>query len=131
MIKSQIAEVVGATMLDSLIASVEETTPAPADMSLKEALRKVRSTLIPPNVGKLTLAEKIAVIDDNIMANESPLDYARVMFTQDFLNNDLPYDFKEGVCRLLWKRFGERGNPIWKRYLDGKFVYINVQEIEA
>jgi len=129
MIKSQIAEVVGSEMLESLIAAVEQQPKSQDGLGLKAALRRVRSTLIPPNVGKLSLADKVQIIDGDLMAHHDPLGYARIQFTQDFLVSDIQPDFKREVCRLLWSRFGAKGNPIWKNYIDGTFEYIDTKEL--
>lgn len=124
-----IKSVLTAATYDRILADLDAgITVSPAQ--LRKVISEARGGIDIPT-SYLSDSERAEVITNAVQGAADQLQYARSALTQDFFANSfLPHEMRRQVAAYLWGQFGERGNPIWKNYLDGTFQYINPVDTE-
>lgn len=124
-----VASILTAATLDRLLADLDEGVQIPR-AQLRRAIATVRGGIDIPT-SYLSDTERAEQVINAVQGAADPLQYARSALTQDFFANVfLPHEMRRQVAASLWSQFGDRGNPIWKNYLDGTFAYINPADAE-
>lgn len=125
----RVQSILTAAALDQILADLDAGTPV-SKARIREAIAVARGGLdVPPHY--LTDQERASDVIDAVQTAADPLQYARASLDQEFFGNSfLPYEMRRLVAVYLWGTFAERGNPIWKNYLDGTFKYIHLEDLQ-